>query len=84
MFGLILHPRRSDDGRPVAMRLVAGQSSAATTDAPSPVIVDRVAAPMVEGLQPKPPLGPRANTANGSRSRASRSFESGPKSEMGR
>ena len=46
MFGLFFHPRRSDDGRPVAMRVVAGQQSAATTDAPSPVIVDRVFAPI--------------------------------------
>ena len=46
MFGLFFHPRRSDDGRPVAMRVVAGQQGAATTEAPSPVIVDRVAAPL--------------------------------------
>ena len=46
MFGLFFHPRCSDDGRPVAVRVVAGQQSAATTDAPSPVIVDRVSAPV--------------------------------------
>lgn len=46
MFALFFHPGRSDDGRPVAMRVVAGQQGAATSDAPSPVIVDRVAAPL--------------------------------------
>ena len=42
MFGLFFHPRRSDDGRPVAVRVVAGAESSATTDAPSPVLVERV------------------------------------------
>ena len=42
MFSLFFHPRRSDDGRPVAVRVVAGAKSSAKRDAPSPVLVERV------------------------------------------
>ena len=37
MFGLFFHPKRSDDGRPVAMRVLPGKQSGATTDLPAPV-----------------------------------------------
>ncbi len=40
MFGLFFHPRRSDDGRPVAVRVIAGQHRGETTDAP-PVVIAR-------------------------------------------
>lgn len=55
MFGLFFHPRRSDDGRPVAVRVVAGAKSSATTDAPNPVLVERVA----HDEEPPAPSRPR-------------------------
>lgn len=39
MFGLFFHPRRSDDGRPVAVRVVPGQQRGDTLDAPPPITV---------------------------------------------
>ncbi|WP_292225148.1 hypothetical protein [Brevundimonas sp.] len=39
MFGLFFHPRRSDDGRPVAVRVVPGQLRGDTLDAPPPITV---------------------------------------------
>ena len=38
MFGLFFHPRRSDPGRAVAVRVVAGRYCGETTDAP-PIII---------------------------------------------
>jgi hypothetical protein len=52
MFGLFFHPRRSDDGRPVAVRFVAGQWRGAASDAPAPVPVIR------ENTPPSPPSMP--------------------------
>lgn len=45
MFGLFFHPRRSDDGRPVAVRVVAGQLRGETTDSPPPVTLTPLTAP---------------------------------------
>jgi hypothetical protein len=41
VFGLFFHPRRSDSGRAVAVRVMPGQHCAQTTDAPPAVVVSK-------------------------------------------
>lgn len=41
MFGLFFHPRRSDPGRAVAVRVVPGQHCGETTDAPLAFVVSK-------------------------------------------